>query len=110
MIRVVNKRSHRPRPGETTVYVGRPSPLGNRWSSKDSRVPGTVTVSSRDEAVNRFEAWLRAGGADEPAVRRELDRIATLAARGDVALECWCAPARCHAGVIAAIIYEDYEI
>jgi len=106
MIRVANKRRHVPSAND--VYVGRPSALGNRWSSKAWAMAGTVVVATRDEAVDAFEAWLYAGGANEPAVQRELQRIARLAREGDVTLICWCAPHRCHAEVIRD--YVEHEL
>jgi len=71
---------------------------------------GTTIVATRDEAVDNYRDWLRSGGAAEPAVARELRRIAELARKGDVTLVCWCAPHRCHADEIAAYITEEYDV
>lgn len=85
------------------VYVGRPTPLGNRWKVEDV---------GRTCAVETYREWLHAGlDPDYPehrhvdGVRRQLNLIWKLAQlpRG-VALSCWCAPEPCHADVIAQIV------
>ena len=42
------------------VYVGRPSPYGNKWSTKPSRYPDTIIVSAKKEAIQRYTEWLLA--------------------------------------------------
>lgn len=71
------------------VYVGRPSVFGNPFViGKDG---------TRDDVIDKFEAWL----LDHPEliarVKKEL--------KGKD-LVCWCAPARCHADVLLRIANE----
>lgn len=91
MPQVLNKRVHGQPPG--SVYIGRPSLWGNPFSHKDGTL-AQFKVSTRDEAVERYKAWL----LDQPELvaraRREL-------AGKD--LVCWCAPARCHGHVLVEV-------
>jgi hypothetical protein len=90
-------------PGE---YVGRRvrgrhgSVLGNPFKIK--------TDADREDAVARYEAWLRekiAGG--DRAIVDELDRLATVYLQDQyLRLLCWCAPRRCHGEVIAKVVGE----
>jgi hypothetical protein len=83
-VRVVNKRS-----GEKGVYVGRPSALGNPYSIGQDGGRATVIQSYRRWLWRR----LQAKDSRVLAALRELSE--------DSVLVCWCAPAACHAEVIA---------
>jgi len=92
MITVVNKRRAPLRAGVARIYVGRPSPLGNPFAiGRDG---------TREEVIEKYRAWL--GTTD--AALDELIRIRAIP--GDIELECWCAPAACHADVIKAALEE----
>lgn len=78
------------------VYVGRPSVFGNPYSHK-AGTTAQYQVATRDAAVDAYETWLLAQPSLVARVKREL--------RGKV-LACWCAPARCHAEVLARIANE----
>lgn len=79
-----------------TTYVGRPSPYGNPWSHKPSRlVSDAFRVATAREAVERFREHLMATPELVELIRREL--------RGrNVA--CWCGPeGPCHGDVILEV-------
>ena len=78
------------------VYIGRPSKWGNPFTHLPAvaRRPGMVLVASRDEAVARYEAWLR----EQPELMAALPEL-----RGKV-LGCWCAPQACHGDVLARLV------
>lgn len=75
------------------IYIGRPGPWGNPFSHQASTL-ARFKVATRDEAVERYEAWLLAQPDLVARVKKEL--------RGKV-LGCWCAPKRCHGHVLARI-------
>ncbi|UYZ60119.1 DUF4326 domain-containing protein [Hymenobacter latericus] len=104
MITVVSRHWHKPKEGETDYYVGRGTPLGNPFSHLEG-AKAQFRVGSRDEAVDCYAAWLRQKLADkDPDVCGEMNRIFSLAKEGPVNLLCYCAPQRCHAGVIKELI------
>jgi len=74
-----------------TYYIGRPSPLGNRFTHRASKFPDVVLVSSREEAISRFEEEAR----NSISILREIERLPE-----DAILGCWCYPLRCHGDVI----------
>jgi hypothetical protein len=79
------------------VMVYRPTIYGNPFS----HAKGTLAkfkVATREEAIRRYEPWLRAQPDLVALVRREL--------RGKV-LGCWCKPLDCHADILARIADED---
>jgi Domain of unknown function (DUF4326) len=111
MIHVTNKRAARAA-GQTssnTVYIGRPSPLGNPYSHLNGTLADMKT-GTRDEAVELYAAWLQRKLLEkDAAVCGELNRLYTLARVGDVYLECWCAPRRCHGDVVKAVLEETLK-
>jgi len=92
MIKIVNKRNYKG-PG---IYVGRPSPLGNRFViGRDG---------DRDEVIRKYRDFLATALHDDDKVKREFERIEELNKKGDVILICWCAPSKCHGDVIKEMI------
>ena len=86
MIKIVNKRNYKG-PG---IYVGRPSPLGNRFViGRDG---------DRDEVIRKYRDFLATALHDDDKVKREFERIEELNKKGDVILICWCALSKCHGG------------
>lgn len=79
------------------VYIGRPSPYGNPFSHKADTL-ARFRVATRDEAVIKYEAWVRSQPELVARIKREL--------RGKV-LGCWCHPKRCHGDILAKIAEED---
>jgi|LakMenE01Jun11ns_1017448.scaffolds.fasta_scaffold9763505_2 hypothetical protein len=103
-IKVVNCHQHNPT--QNDFYIGRRSPLGNIFS----HLPNTeakVKVANRDEAVDKYEPYLRE--QIKLGNRKICDALNTVyrrAKEGDTNLVCFCAPKRCHGDVIKAIINE----
>lgn len=109
-INVVNK--YKLTGQETNIeYIGRPSPLGNPFS----HLPNTLAkfkVKDRDEAVDRYEEYLRSLINTEEGVdiTREMKRLyKKLIQEGSLSLVCWCAPKRCHGDVIKKLLEEKVE-
>jgi len=77
------------------IYIGRPS----KWGNPFSHLPGTAEqVSTREEAISKYEEWL----LSQPELVEEAKR--ELAGRD---LVCWCAPQRCHGEVLMKIVNEE---
>jgi hypothetical protein len=71
------------------VYIGRPSKWGNPFViGKDG---------TRDEVIEKYEAWLRT----QPDLLAALPEL-----RGKV-LGCWCAPHACHGDVLVRMAGQD---
>lgn len=93
MITIVNRKTWR---GES-VYVGRPTVLGNPFViGKDG---------DREAVIQKYRRWLwnelqRGSGL----VFDEIHRLAKLAKTHDLVLACWCFPEQCHAAVVKAAI------
>ena len=83
------------------VYIGRgasgPGVWGNLYTHIDSHSPGAIRVATRDEAISRHEADVRADPEMCTRIKREL--------KGKV-LVCWCLPSRCHGETLAKIAEE----
>ena len=75
------------------VYVGRPTIYGNPFSHLESTA-AKFKVASREEAIEKYEEWLRARPSLMRLVRQEL--------KGKV-LGCWCVPKPCHGEVLARV-------
>jgi hypothetical protein len=82
---------------EYDVYIGRPSKWGNPFSYLD-RTLALWKTASREEAIERYEKYLKERPELLTAVKTEL--------RGKV-LGCWCSPKSCHGDVLARIADED---
>ncbi len=103
-VRVVSKRKGGigPRNDEAVVHVDRKMnpTLGNPHilvNHKDQ--------AARDQCVDAYEVDFRAALKARGAVFAEVCGIAAKVNRGEnVALSCWCAPERCHAGIIARTV------
>lgn len=94
MITVLSKRN-----GARGEYVGRPSALGNPFVISES--------GDRAAAIAKYEIWLREQIASKNApVIRELNRLALIARKQDLALVCWCSPLPCHADIIKLLLEE----
>lgn len=91
---VVNKHH-----GQSGIYIGRGSPLGNPFP-----IQGADT---RDIVIAKYEDWLRKQVEQRnPTVLAELERIGDLALTQGVNLQCFCAPKRCHGDVIKVVLLE----
>lgn len=134
-IHIVSKRAggEQAAPGETLVYIGRPSVLGNPFpvDAPHMREPALAAyrcwlriqytlhgamhgAALRAALVELLHAWRCVGGTqlalrrfERPtgAVRSALDALAAQARHGErLALQCWCAPLPCHGDVLRAAI------
>lgn len=88
-------------------YMGRPSILGNPYSSKKSKIAKFKT-SSVEESIEKFEIWLYSQiEADDELIIGEIERLAKIAQNGNLILGCWCWPfTRCHCEIIKEVIEE----
>lgn len=78
------------------VYVGRPTVWGNPYSHKEGTV-ARFKVETREEAIVKFEQWVRGMPGFVRFIRQEL--------RGKT-LGCWCSPDACHGEILARIANE----
>jgi hypothetical protein len=88
------------------IYVGRPSPLGNPYSHRRDTI-AKFKVATREDAIDRYEDYLRTAIKTDGEVRTAFDAIVAAARKGDVTLICWCAPLPCHADVIVELVEES---
>lgn len=59
----------------------------------------------RDEAIERYEAYLQERIAvKDKAICTALNQIWLTAGKGEVELECFCAPLGCHADVVKSVV------
>lgn len=79
------------------VYCARPSKYGNPFSHKDGTL-AKYKVATREEAIEKYEEWIRNQPKLMAAVKKEL------VGRH---LSCWCYPARCHCDVLLKIANEE---
>ncbi len=96
-IHIVNKKFYK----GPCEYVGRPSILGNVYSSKPSKLAKFKT-NSVEESILRYRIWLDEQiNIENEDVIAELMRLAEIAKNSDLILGCWCYPfTECHAEVI----------
>lgn len=103
MIYVVNKYKHLSTNND--IYVGRGSPLGNPYTHIRNNTKAEYVVSSRNVAIAIYENWLSQKIKDkDPDVCNMLNKIYSMAKRGDVNLVCYCFPKNCHANIIKRIV------
>ena len=86
MIKVVNKRTHKPTPND--VYIGRPSKWGNPF------IVGRH--GTREEVIDKYRKWIET--TNLPFQVGELQ---------DKTLVCWCKPHACHGDVLKQLVEED---
>lgn len=95
-ITVVNK--HHKQSGE---YIGRGSPLGNPFP-----IDNTIG-QTRKVVIDRYSVWLKEQiAADNDRVCDELNRLVELTQKGELKLQCFCAPHPCHGDVIKQVLLE----
>lgn len=101
---VVNKYKHTPT--KLDVYIGRGSPLGNPFTSKElGDTQASHQCISVQESIDFFEAHLNVAIKNkDPKICKELNRIFTMARKGDVYLSCFCKPGPCHGDIIKTLI------
>lgn len=92
MITIVNRKIYR---GES-IYIGRPSVLGNPFRIGPDGDRPTVLV--------KYRRWLWNEIQRRGLVFEEVQRLAELAEKDDLILGCWCAPQPCHGAVLKSAI------
>ena len=92
----VHNKYHNTAPPDA-VYIGRGSPWGNPYSTKDS-VYKTLRVSTTEEAITKFKADVLGNAELLDNIRKEL--------RGKD-LVCFCKPKPCHGDVLLEIANEE---
>lgn len=91
MIKVSTVR--RPIANSTNVKVDRTSVLGNPFFMKNEIM--------RNEVCDKFEVYFKKKMEERNnPVHTEMLRLYHIAAKGDLTLQCHCAPRRCHADTI----------
>jgi hypothetical protein len=102
MIKVVNKRTY---PGNG-IYIGRPTVLGNPFTHKFG-TQARFIVASREDAVKKYDAYIREAYRDNSSVRAAIDDLVKrYLLTGELILVCWCAPKACHGDVLAKLVKE----
>lgn len=102
MIFVFNKKDYN---GEGE-YIGRPSVLGNPYSHLEN-TKALFKVSSRDEAVEKFELWAREQLKSDNDFSKEFERLVDKYKKEKcLVLICWCSPSSCHGHILADLIKE----
>lgn len=89
----------------SNVYIGRAGIVfidGARFPKQGSiwANPFKVKDSSREEALEKYEIWIRQALDDSPMLKEELMLL------DGKKLGCWCYPDLCHGTVLVKIINE----
>lgn len=87
-----------------TFYIGRGSPLGNPYSSKDSK-HDVVQVDTSDEAISNFDSDMRSRRLTDHAYKA-LNEIKEASRVAPVTLVCFCKPNPCHGDSIRQFLEE----
>ncbi len=103
MIKVVNKRYHKPTNNDIPIHRG--FILGNPWTSKLSKTKAQYQCVTDIEAIANFREYLLEKlKSKDIDICSEMNRIYKMAKYGDVNLVCYCVPKCCHGDVIKEII------
>lgn len=113
-VRIQRKRTAGWRMPAGAVYVGRPTRWGNPFHighefraircPECGEIEPTVRVSSRQRAVELFDAWLRWPRQWFPGVGAAPTHDEVRAALAGCDLACWCPPDQpCHADILLAL-------
>ena len=89
---------------ENTIYIGRPSPLGN---------PFPMTKEAERQSVcDKYEVWFDKQVLGEaPELMAELEMILSMAIEyGLVRLKCFCAPRACHGDTVKAYLIKQLRL
>lgn len=95
MTEVVNKRDRL-----YDVYIGRGSIWGNPFTHIQHGTKAEFVVHSRDEAIDKYEHYIRDKLQNNPELWQELQKL-----EGKV-LGCFCKPKRCHGDILVKILEE----
>lgn len=92
--KVINLNSDEP----FDIYVGRPSKFGNPFTHLQHLGSNLVIVDTREDAIARYEEWIRSQPELMAAAKQELK---------NKNLGCWCHPLACHAEILIKIANEE---
>lgn len=104
-IHIVNRKNapHDLPPGVEVFRVDRSTPLGNPFEMRgECERESTV-------AQYRFYFLARVQSKNDRLFNEYLNTLLAAYSKADIALECWCAPKRCHAEVIAKYLHEKIQ-
>jgi hypothetical protein len=110
MHRILNKRTASPEDSADAVYIGRSGMppdecFGNPFAHRGGTL-AEVVLSTRDEAVDAYEAWLRGTRWEEVSQERRKWILSNLMSLQGKDLLCHCAPQRCHGEVLIKLMNE----
>lgn len=110
MIKIVNKHWYKGEDG-SYEWIARPSVLGNPFTHLKGKTTAQYTVSSRDEACEKYEEWIKEELKKDGEVKKEFNRLVQkYKDTGKLVLMCYCAPYRCHGETLAKLIKESINI
>ena len=94
------KEDHSDNPNNYPIY--RPSILGNPYYwEKDKKTLAMFVVKTRDEAIDRYDAYFDRMYKGNAPFKYIIDEIYNKYKNGeDIYLECYCKPERCHGDII----------
>jgi len=103
-IKVVNKNNHIPTNND--FYIGRGSVLGNPYTSKKlDNTKATFQCSSREEAIDKYNTYLRGKiRRKDKEVMSVLNEMIEALKTSDINLLCYCKPKDCHGDIIQSCI------
>jgi hypothetical protein len=96
--KIFNKH-HRNEPADA-VYIGRRSPWGNPWTHLPINVHPDLKVSTRLQAIAKFEEWIM-----QPE-QADMVKRAKKELKGKD-LVCFCFPKPCHGDILLRIANEE---
>ena len=111
MINIVNKKFHEPT--EYDYYIARPNPLGNPFTHKLNTKFGKIIVSSREDAINNYEDWLKYKIIEnDDEIINELKKLIDFYKKNnnEINLVCWCKPEDCHGDILKKFIIGELFI
>ena len=107
MIRVVNKKTHKPTPDD--FYIGRGSVMGNPYYHKESNHPQALyKVDTVEEAIEGYTKDFMHHYFNDAAINKVIKELVDRELNDqNTNLVCYCAPNKCHGDVIKKFV-DDY--
>jgi hypothetical protein len=104
MIKVVNKKTHKPTPDD--FYIGRGSVMGNPYHHKESNHPQALyKVETVEEAIDGYKKHFDYSYDNDAAFRKVvMGLIEREMYNQDTNLVCYCAPNKCHGDIIKKFV------
>ena len=107
-ITLLNKHKCKTETWSSGIYIGRGTPLGNRWSHMENTA-ADFKVDTREKAIEAYDQWLRTKIAEQDKdVCVYLNHIYAEAMQRPTALSCFCHPLPCHGQSIIKVIQEAH--